>query len=227
MENKYTFDNDALTERIKQLKDSCSMTRKDFAKVLGITDETAKKRLQGINPWTVENLIDICNYYECDLDYLLGVIEEKKQRTSDLKKLTRLSEEACDKLLDCCTTRKFRRSNELIKTLFGNIMNPLSIYDKEIDEKNRLNGFTKFFSWMIENGLLADLETIGRNMYVWGKKHDVPILFNGDLESYYRHYDELQGMDDVEQYQLLFENQIAKEHITTLINQYVFDESEG
>lgn len=48
----------------------------------------------------LEDLLKLCNLYDCDLDYLLGFQETKRKRRESLHALTGLSEEAIEVLIE-------------------------------------------------------------------------------------------------------------------------------
>ena len=53
----------------------------------------------GTSQPSLEMLLHLCNFYDCEIDYLLGKIEEKKHLHADIKEETGLSTEAINRIV--------------------------------------------------------------------------------------------------------------------------------
>lgn len=53
----------------------------------------------GTSQPSLEMLLHLCNFYDCEIDYLLGKIEEKKHLHADIKEETGLSTEAIKRIV--------------------------------------------------------------------------------------------------------------------------------
>ena len=66
--------------RLKALRKSTSTTQLAIAKVLGITDRGYRKYEAGENEPTLSVLIALANYFDCSLDYLVGLSDVRARR---------------------------------------------------------------------------------------------------------------------------------------------------
>ena len=63
--------------RLKTLIEDCDMTKKDFARAVGISQEVIiRATVYGIVP-SVKSLVKLCDFLGCPIFYLLGETEER------------------------------------------------------------------------------------------------------------------------------------------------------
>lgn len=112
----------------------------------GTTRENIAKWESGKSTPDINSLIALCNSLECDLTYLLGVIDTPRQEVYDIQACTGLSEKAASNLLELKKGEanigiellsKMLESEEFIKTL-DNI-------NKGRDTQQRLEEPTAFY----------------------------------------------------------------------------------
>lgn len=97
---------ETLRQNLKRLRESKSLTQQEFAEVFqshtGInTSVEAVRKWENKNgslPRT-ETLLALCAFYNCDLDFLIGRMEERRHDIRYIKELTGLSEEAISQLI--------------------------------------------------------------------------------------------------------------------------------
>lgn len=126
--------------------------------VVGFKPDNIKKRESHDVPYTIEELIEICELFNVDLDYLLGRQTEKRHEIKQLKELTGLSEEACEKI-----------------QFFANPGIKLSDY--LVRERRRA---IICLSWFIENSLLSVLSLLNGITERWWGEHGYAPKGNGE-----------------------------------------------
>lgn len=93
----------AIGERIKDERDKLSLTQDELAdRVQFISRQLLSKWERAISPPTLDNLLDLCKVFKCDLGYLLCEPEYscKTRQATDIQAATGLSEPAIESLLD-------------------------------------------------------------------------------------------------------------------------------
>ena len=98
-----------------RIKEACKNCKTDAGKKLtqeGLADKLHCKR-ETVNSWangrvlpTLDDLLKMCDIFECELGYLLGEHDEKTRTASDIVNETHLSEDAVLKL------RKYKQESE-------------------------------------------------------------------------------------------------------------------
>ena len=74
-ESKYRISDD-FQLRLKSLIEDCDMTKKDFARAVGISQEVIiRATVYGIVP-SVKSLVKLCDFLRCPIFYLLGETED-------------------------------------------------------------------------------------------------------------------------------------------------------
>ena len=63
-------------ERLSELRKDKGLTQKEFAKILGISENSVSMYERNLNTPDDQMKIKIAEYFNVSLDYLLGVIEE-------------------------------------------------------------------------------------------------------------------------------------------------------
>ncbi len=64
--------------RIKDLREENNLTPEDVAKALGVTVEQYNMFETGEKCMSYENLIELAKFYNTNIDYILGLTNEKK-----------------------------------------------------------------------------------------------------------------------------------------------------
>lgn len=92
----------AIGQRIKNERQTLSLTQGDFAKKIGLSEESR----QTIGKWEngkllpqFEDMLKMCEVFDCELGYLLGEFDCKTREATDIQAKTGLSEKAIKKLL--------------------------------------------------------------------------------------------------------------------------------
>lgn len=89
---------DKMGSRLKELRDEKGMTLQDAAERIG-TNRQALSRYEKGDVLPSDLLLNCCDVYDCDADYLLGIIDEKTKDVTEIKDATGLSTEAINMLL--------------------------------------------------------------------------------------------------------------------------------
>lgn len=98
---------ESLRKNLKMLRESKGLTQEQFAEEFqnqtGIntsvyTVSTWESEARG-NPPRMETLLALCAFYDCDLDFLIGRIEERRHDIRYIKEITGISESAIDQII--------------------------------------------------------------------------------------------------------------------------------
>ena len=65
-------------KRLKELRIEKHLTQKQLADAIGTTDDTIFSWEHGRSQPNIENIIQLCCYFECSSDYLLGIGSAKQ-----------------------------------------------------------------------------------------------------------------------------------------------------
>lgn len=134
-----------ISERLKTQRKRLGLSQAQLSALIqeqggGTTRENIAKWESGKSTPDLNSLVALCNALECDLTYLLGVIDTPKQEISDIQASTGLSERAISNLLDLRSggaesgielLSKMLESRGLIETLIN--------INKGLDTQRRLN----------------------------------------------------------------------------------------
>lgn len=93
----YTF---SFKEGFKRARKKGGYTQKSFAEKFNVSIETVKNWEQGRNVPEIETLEKLCNFFQCDVDYLLGNIECETHDIQFIHDKTGLSKEAINFLIN-------------------------------------------------------------------------------------------------------------------------------
>ena len=102
--SKYTFDINKIKGRIKELRLSNNITQKKLAEALNRGTGTSRTT---VTTWEsnsntilpdIQTIIDICNFFDCDLDYLFGKSNIKSQDHDTISNLLHISKESINAL---------------------------------------------------------------------------------------------------------------------------------
>lgn len=104
----YDYDIKEIKKRLKQLRlnsdGSKKYTQVDVAKGIGINPNSSRTTItiwENLKSNTIPNLnnmIDLCNFFECDINYILGKKDIKSEVTNTISEKTHLSEESIEQL---------------------------------------------------------------------------------------------------------------------------------
>lgn len=155
-----------ISKRIKKLRIKKEYkTQVQFADALGISSDKIKQREALKTPYSLKELICVCNLFHCDMDCLLGRMEEETRETKDLKEITGLSEKACNNLLNYGYSQNNRKiwidfisrilEDEECDTLFQS-MSELSRFAKDYSFIHSM-GFTKDTTDELKESLVSKL----------------------------------------------------------------------
>lgn len=103
-------------ERIKAERDRIGLTQKEFAKKVGLANQTYNNLENGIGSLKIEHLYGISEKCGCDIGYLLGECEERTYKATDICKETGLSEEAIEKLREA--KEYYEQNKDVYSTMF-------------------------------------------------------------------------------------------------------------
>ncbi len=78
-------------------------TQDSFAEEFGVSVDTVKNWEQGRVTPNVKTLIELCDFFECDMDYLFGTLNCKKHDIQFIQNETGLSETAINRLQEAKT----------------------------------------------------------------------------------------------------------------------------
>lgn len=70
-----------LVENLNYLISEREITGKQLARELGLTEATLSRYRKGINTPSVSNLVKFADYFNCSIDYLLGLENESTELT--------------------------------------------------------------------------------------------------------------------------------------------------
>lgn len=98
----------------KRARKNNRYTQKTFADEFNISIETVKNWEQGRNIPEIKTLEKLCDFFQCDLDYLFNNIECKTHDVQFIQDCTGLSENSIENI---CTINKSNKSNEYMTAL--------------------------------------------------------------------------------------------------------------
>ena len=75
--------NKTLAERIKNLIEENGVTQKELANKINVTEATLSRNLNGIHEPKAEIINKIAEYFNVSSDYLLGLIDDRHQSSSN------------------------------------------------------------------------------------------------------------------------------------------------
>lgn len=116
---------------VKKIREKHGFTQQAFADALHVSLSIVKKWESKKDPKTypkTENLLAMCELFNCDLDYLIGRIEEKKHDLKDICEITGLSESATEQIIEIS---QYNMSNSLSKLIEHELFKKL-IYDFDL-----------------------------------------------------------------------------------------------
>lgn len=140
-----------ISERLKTQRKRLGLSQAQLSSLIqeqggGTTRENIAKWESGKSTPDLNSLVALCNALECDLTYLLGVIDTPKQEVYDIQACTGLSEKAVSNLLELKKEgasigiellSKILESKELVETLVN--------INRGRDTQQRLEKQTAFY----------------------------------------------------------------------------------
>ena len=69
-------------KRIKDLREDNDKLQKDIASLLGISQQYYSEYENGKRTIPIQHLITLANYYNTSIDYIVGLSDSKKKKTS-------------------------------------------------------------------------------------------------------------------------------------------------
>lgn len=140
-----------ISERLKTQRKRLGLSQAQLSSLIqeqggGTTRENIAKWESGKSTPDLNSLVALCNALECDLTYLLGVIDTPKQEVYDIQACTGLSEKAASNLLELKKEgasigiellSKILESKELVETLVN--------INRGRDTQQRLEKQTAFY----------------------------------------------------------------------------------
>lgn len=73
-------------------------TQGSFAEAFNVSVETVKNWEQGRFTPTADTLIELCDFFDCDMDYLFGTLDCKRHNTQFIHDYTGLSEKVIERM---------------------------------------------------------------------------------------------------------------------------------
>jgi transcriptional regulator with XRE-family HTH domain len=116
MEGGERMEDSKLYERLREIRMQHGYTQESLAETLGVNPQAVKswEKHKGSSDPKLKNLLAMCELYDCDLDYLVGRIQESTHDINFVHEFTGLSEEAIQKI-----------SNKELNHPFGNLLSCL------------------------------------------------------------------------------------------------------
>ena len=144
---------------LKRARKDNGYTQKSFAEKFKISIDTVKNWEQGRNVPEIKTLEKLCNFFDCDLDYLFGNIECKKHDTQFIKDKTGLSEKAIEELHYLAllnSTLDTEPDLNTINTLLEQLSSKYNNIIHTITEYLCSNGLSKDIWYDIRNEILSE-----------------------------------------------------------------------
>ena len=99
---------------LKELRQSCNLSQKDVASILGIARQTYNHYEVQENIIPIKHINLLANYYQVSIDYILGLTKEKKY-TNSLSKI--------DVFVSGARLKDWRKEQKLTQTKLSSILN--------------------------------------------------------------------------------------------------------
>lgn len=154
----YTF---SFKEGFKRARKKGGYTQKSFAEEFNISIETVKNWEQGRNVPEIETLEKLCNFFQCDVDYLLGNMQCETHDKQFIQDYTGLSE----KSIDVLQTEKYFKSSHCIE-IINILLNDLWTHPESRNTKySFINLFANYLRFCID----------GKHKYALSKNGNIKI----------------------------------------------------
>lgn len=155
-----------LYERLRKLREAHGYTQESLAEALNVNPQAVKaweKRKDPSDP-KLRNLLSLCDLYKCDLDYLIGRIDEQTHDNKTACELTGLSETAIIKIRNQQLKHPMSKvlSHLIESDYFDNLMTSYKIY-LEFLAKLKADDFNDTAAW---NELSDDKVILSKNSAV-------------------------------------------------------------
>lgn len=183
-----SLDRKKFAARFKQLREEAGLKRIQFGFPPGATDEGSEdeqKQYLGIADrktvykWekgqafpSLEVIVQLCNLFECDFEYLIGEQSTPRRATIDVQNATGLSEEAAEKLL---ALKKYTINGEAFLMLIN------AMIEDDVFTKAAANALYSLL--MVPEHSRIELSSVSKN------KVRTPLLFShNDVDDIRRLY---------------------------------------
>ena len=108
------IDYTVIGRRIKTLRDKSGKSLAELAEMCGVQQyQTVSKWEKGNSYPSLQQLLRLCDIFQCDIDYLLGNIPCKTREVTDIVKATGLSSDAVEQLLNWQANKTVSNQNRL------------------------------------------------------------------------------------------------------------------
>lgn len=87
-------------DKLKKIRIQYGMTQDNFADEMNISLDTVKNWEQGYNYPSIDMLVSIAEYFNCDFDYLIGQQETPSKEYAHISDMIGISEDAAAQLMD-------------------------------------------------------------------------------------------------------------------------------
>lgn len=74
------FQQNIFCERIRSLRISCNLSQQQLGEILGISKPAVSDIERGRRTTTIEKLVEIADYFDVSLDYLVGRSDDPTRR---------------------------------------------------------------------------------------------------------------------------------------------------
>ena len=184
--------------RLKELREEKGLKQKEFAEVftthdsqnqkIGITLDTVQNWEQHYNLPDTGTLLDLADFFDVNVDYLLGTIDTKKHVTEDVSKITLLSPKAIETIMNNRETihpappteEQIKRLDQAVKDGEISGWSPLESFE-DIDTRN-----VDFLNTLIESDHFSQLYALFED-YTSSIEDYKKILQDIDVYNKYSH----------------------------------------
>ena len=87
-------------DKLKKIRIQYGMTQDNFADEMNISLDTVKNWEQGYNYPSIDMLVSIAEYFNCDFDYLIGQQETPSKEYAHISDMIGISEDAAAQLME-------------------------------------------------------------------------------------------------------------------------------
>lgn len=159
-------------------------TQESFAEAFGVSVDTVKNWEQGRTAPSIDILIELCDFFECDMDYLFGTLDCKTHDMQFIHNKTGLSEEAINELMYIKTLNDIVVEDTdlpTINALIEQLGEPKSVI-RWITAYLCSNGLSKDYWYDTSTGRLSTNQILSKEPVIFIKSHsdtfDNAILLN-------------------------------------------------
>lgn len=96
--NNINYNWGAIGKRIKKARKELSLSQEDLSGIIFVSRQLLSKWERALSCPTLDDLLKLCNVFNCELGYLLCEFDNKTREETDIHKVTGLSEKAIRRL---------------------------------------------------------------------------------------------------------------------------------